>query len=168
MISATAKTIRITKILIVFFAAIFGFLVCFGNITDYGSNYEFVKHTLAMDTTFPGNTLMYRAIHSALAYKIFYLIIIALEGLFSLFCLLGTFCMLKVCKSSGEEFHKAKLFAIIGFLMAIIIWYFSFQVVGGEWFAMWQSKQWNGLTDANRFVSYVLPALIFLCLRIDD
>ena len=28
------------------------------NLIDYGSNYEFVKHVLSMDTTFPGNKLM--------------------------------------------------------------------------------------------------------------
>ena len=32
------------------------------NLVDYGSNHEFVKHVLSMDTTFPGNKLMGRAI----------------------------------------------------------------------------------------------------------
>ena len=41
-------------------------LVAFGNITDYGSNWVFVQHVLAMDSIFPGASIHYRAIHSPL------------------------------------------------------------------------------------------------------
>ena len=35
-----------------------------GNITDYASNFAFVQHVFMMDTTTPGNGIMYRAIAS--------------------------------------------------------------------------------------------------------
>lgn len=37
-------------------------LVAFGNITDFGTNQQFVRHVLAMDTTFKDDDLMWRAV----------------------------------------------------------------------------------------------------------
>ena len=51
----------ITRLAKVLLAAAVGFylaLVVFNNLTDYGSNYVFIQHVLAMDTTFPGNAGM--------------------------------------------------------------------------------------------------------------
>ncbi len=55
---------RITKIVMVACLAVFCLLVVFGNLTDYQSNFLFVKHVMSMDTTYPGNKLMYRAVTS--------------------------------------------------------------------------------------------------------
>jgi predicted small integral membrane protein len=41
---------------------LFGLLVAVDNVIDYGTNYAFVQHVFSMDTTFPGNALMGRAI----------------------------------------------------------------------------------------------------------
>jgi Predicted small integral membrane protein (DUF2165) len=45
-------------------------LVAFDNITDYGTNYLFVQHVMSMDTTFPGNALMYRSITNPVLWRI--------------------------------------------------------------------------------------------------
>jgi predicted small integral membrane protein len=34
--------------------------------------------------------------------------------------------------------------------------------IGGEWFGMWMSSQWNGLESAFRFVVVLLVALVYL------
>jgi predicted small integral membrane protein len=70
-------TLRAIKSALVFGVAIFYSLVVFNNITDYGSNYEFVRHVMMMDSTFPGNRGMWRAIHAPLLHTAFYLSIIA-------------------------------------------------------------------------------------------
>ena len=49
-------------------------------------------------------------------------------------------------------------FLALGFL----IWFFGFMVVGGEWFAMWQSSQWNGQPAAFRFYAALLGVAIFV------
>jgi predicted small integral membrane protein len=36
--------------------------------------------------------------------------------------------------------------------------------IGGEWFGMWQSMQWNGVPSAFRFVMVILGVLIFVAL----
>jgi predicted small integral membrane protein len=53
---------RYAKIILSLVLASFCLLVAFDNITDYGTNYLFVQHVMSMDTTFPGNALMYRSI----------------------------------------------------------------------------------------------------------
>jgi predicted small integral membrane protein len=35
-------------------------------------------------------------------------------------------------------------------------------VIGGEWFGMWQSKDWNGVPSAFRFDVVLLLVLIFV------
>ena len=56
--------IRSSKVALVWAIAFFSSLVVFNNLTDYGSNYMFVAHVLQMDTTFPDNQGMWRAIDS--------------------------------------------------------------------------------------------------------
>ena len=56
--------IRLVKTAMVALTALFALLVAYNNLADYKSNYEFVRHTLSMDTTFPDNALKGRAITS--------------------------------------------------------------------------------------------------------
>ena len=56
--------IRLSKTSMVLAMALFATLAAFGNITDYASNFAFVQHVFMMDTTTPGNGIMYRAIAS--------------------------------------------------------------------------------------------------------
>ena len=72
---------RYAKIVMSLVLASFCLLVTFDNITDYGTNYLFVQHVLSMDTTFPGNALMYRSITNPVLWQIAYGLIIAAEGI---------------------------------------------------------------------------------------
>ena len=66
-------------------------LIGYNNIVDYGSNFEFVRHVLLMDTTFPGNALRGRAIESADLHRYVYALIIAIELICGAVCLIGAF-----------------------------------------------------------------------------
>ena len=46
---------RIVKIVMLGSLALFAWLVTFDNLTDYQTNYAFVRHVLSMDATPPGN-----------------------------------------------------------------------------------------------------------------
>jgi len=61
-------------------------ILVLNNITDYGSTYEFVRHVLMMDSTFPGNHVMWRAVNSPLVHTVFYIGIIAWESVTMLLC----------------------------------------------------------------------------------
>jgi predicted small integral membrane protein len=65
-------TLRIAKMLLVFAVAGFYSFVVFNNTTDYQSNYQFVRHVLMMDSTFPGNRGMWRALNSPAWHTFFY------------------------------------------------------------------------------------------------
>src|SRR5262249_16731207 len=63
---------RYAKIVMSLVLAAFCPLVTFDNITDYGTNYLFVQHVMSMDTTFPGNALMYRSITNPVVWRAAY------------------------------------------------------------------------------------------------
>lgn len=81
--------IRIAKIALVAAFALHASLIVFGNVTDYGTNLEFVRHVLAMDTIFPSSTIRYRAITDPALQQAAYLLIIAIETAIAVLCWLG-------------------------------------------------------------------------------
>ena len=48
-------TMRAAKTALVFGVALFYTFVVFNNLTDYNSNYQFIRHVLVMDSTFSEN-----------------------------------------------------------------------------------------------------------------
>ncbi len=159
---------RYAKIVMSLVLASFCLLVTFDNITDYGTNYLFVQHVLSMDTTFPGNALMYRAITNPVLWQIFYALIIAAEGITGILFLAGAIRLIQLHNASGEAFNRGKTLVIAACTLAFVVWYFGFMVVAGEWFAMWQSQTWNGQEAAFRFYMAVLGVLIFVALPDND
>jgi predicted small integral membrane protein len=155
-------TLRTIKTLLVFGVAIFYSLVVFNNITDYGSNYEFVHHVLMMDSTFPGNHGMWRAINAPLAHTAFYLSIIAWETITMLLCWWGGLRMARSLGGSASAFQSAKSVSIAALAVSLLMWLVAFLAVGGEWFLMWQSKSWNGQDAAFRMFTVVGVVLVLV------
>jgi predicted small integral membrane protein len=153
---------RYAKTVMSLVLAIFCLLVTFDNLTDYGTNYLFVQHVMSMDTTFPGNALMYRSITSPLLWQIAYALIIAAEGVTGTLFFAGAIRLFQVRNAPAEVFNQAKIYTIGACLLAFLVWFFGFMVVAGEWFAMWQSTTWNGQEAAFRFYAAVLGVLIFV------
>ena len=153
---------RLAKILISLSLALFCLLVAFDNVTDPRSNYEFVSHVMSMDTTFPDNRLMYRSVTDPLIWQITYALIIATQFVCGFLFLAGAISMWRARYAVAVNFHQAKTYAIAGALLAFLLWFFVFMVIAGEWFAMWQSKDWNAQAASYRFYITVLAVLIFL------
>ncbi len=147
--------LRLAKVLLVFGVAVFYTLVVFNNITDYGSNYEFVRHVLMMDSTLPNNHGMWRAINSPGIHTAFYLAIIAWEFVTMLLCWWGGFRLAKMLSASVEDFQSAKRVAIAALTLGLLMWLVAFLSIGAEWFLMWQSKIWNGQEAAFRMFTVV-------------
>ncbi len=156
--------VRIAKIVLIAALAAFAFVVTYDNIVDYGSNYEFVRHVLSMDTIFPNSALMHRAITDPRLWTAAYIVIIAVEGLTSLLLAIGALALLALINAPAAAFNRAKVWAIAGLTVGFALWFFGFLVVAGEYFAMWQSKTWNGQEAAFRITVALLGVLIFLCL----
>jgi len=160
--------VRLAKVAMTAMLAAFAFVVTYDNLVDYGSNYEFVKHVLSMDTTFPGNRLMDRAITSPAVWSAAYAVLIAAEGATSVLLAIGALSMLRAITAPAAVFDSAKVWMVAGATLGFGVWFFGFMVVGGEFFAMWQSKIWNGQEAAFRFYMSLLAVLIFVNQRDAD
>ncbi len=156
--------VRFAKIVLVAAIAAFAFVVAYDNVVDYNSNYEFVRHVLSMDTTFPHNALMHRAITDPRLWTAAYIVIIALEAVTSLLLIVGALALLALINAPAVAFNRAKVWAVAGLTVGLTLWFFGFLVVAGEYFAMWQSKTWNGQEVAFRITAVLLGVLIFVCL----
>ncbi len=156
--------IRLAKIVLVAAMALHASLVAFGNITDYGTNWQFVQHVLAMDTIFPNSTIRYRAITSPALQQAAYLAIIAAETSIAMLCWIGAARLLGRVRGSAAAFNGAKGVAVAGLLLGLLTWQVGFISIAGEWFGMWMSKDWNGIPTAFRLVMISLAMLVFLVL----
>jgi predicted small integral membrane protein len=160
--------IRLTKVALIASLAAYALIASFDNIADYDSNFEFVRHVLSMDTTFPGNALMHRAITDKNVWTAAYALIIAAEGLTGLLLVIGALVLLARVRAPAVIFNGAKVWAVAGMTLGFGLWFFGFLVVAGEYFAMWQSKVWNGQEAAFRIAMVILGVLIFVSLPDGD
>ena len=165
MLSDTTLYFRWVKIITVGSLALMSFLIFIGNTTNYYANYYFVEHVMKMDTIFPNSELQYRSIHQPWIYHVGYVVIILLELAMAWFCIQGSREMFVKRREPAAVFYEAKRRAVIGLGIGILIWFTGFEVVGGEWFAMWQSSTWNGLESANRIILFEMLVLILLFMR---
>jgi predicted small integral membrane protein len=160
--------IRLAKAALIASLAAYAFIVTYDNIVDYGSNYQFVGHVLSMDTTLPGNALMGRAINDRRIWTAAYGVIIAAEALTALLLAAGASALLRRLTAPAVIFNGAKVWAVAGLIVGFALWFFGFLVVAGEYFAMWQSKDWNGQESAFRIAITMVGVLIFVSLPDDD
>lgn len=144
--------------------ALYMLLVVFNNITDYGSNFDFVKHVFGMDTTFPGNEDMWRAITSPVLHHIAYVSIITWEASCAFFLTLGAWRLWQARAATTAVWSLARAHATTGLALGILLWLLAFITVGGEWFLMWQSSKWNGLGPATRMFTIMGVVLVLLYL----
>jgi len=152
--------LRVSKAVLVFAIALFYTILVLDNITDYGSNYEFVRHVLMMDSTFPGNHGMWRAVNSPLVQTVFYIGIIAWESVTMFLCWWAGVRLVKSYRADGAQFAAALNVAVIALTTSLLMWLVAFLDVGGEWFLMWQSKLWNGQEAAFRM--FTIVGVVFL------
>ena len=88
-----------------------------------------------------------------------------MEAMMAFCCLKGSLRLVKNLKAEPATFHASKNWAVAGITIGIIIWFMGFEVIGGEWFAMWQSTSWNGLGSAERIVGFLMLSMILLHLK---
>jgi predicted small integral membrane protein len=160
--------VRIAKILLVGALACYASIVAYDNIVDYGSNYQFVRHVLSMDTTFPDNALIHRAITNERVWSKVYALIIAWEWLTTVLLIIGALALLIRLRAPAAIFNRAKIWSVTGLMAGFGLWFFGFLVVAGEYFAMWQSQTWNGQEAAFRLTMVILGVLIFVSLPESD
>jgi predicted small integral membrane protein len=160
MITRTAKLLFLCGI------ALFYTLVVLNNTTDFDSNYQFVRHVLMMDSTFPGNKGMWRALDAPMLHLSFYVSIIAWEIVTMVLSWWGAVALLRNLRNSAAEFNAAKRIPVVALTLSMLMWLVAFLSVGAEWFLMWQSHMWNGQEAAFRM--FVVVGIVLLLILQPD
>jgi predicted small integral membrane protein len=153
---------RSAKLMLLAGIALFYTLVVFNNLTDFDSNYQFVRHVLSMDSTFPGNHGMWRALPSPAFHMAFYISIIAWETATMILLWWGAVRLLRALRLPAAGFNLAKRAAVMALTLSMLMWLVAFLSVGAEWFLMWQSHTWNGQEPAFRMFAVVGLVLVIL------
>jgi predicted small integral membrane protein len=154
--------VQLCQTLFVALIGLFAALVAYNNLRDPASNLRLVEHVLAMDSVFPDTRLKDRAIASPLAHRVAFWLIVAVEALTAALCLVGAGILGLAHGAAAADFHAAKSVAFAGLGLGFALWFGGFMVVGGQWFASWQSKQWSGRESA--FMFYSAIGIAFLAL----
>ncbi|MEU2745422.1 DUF2165 domain-containing protein [Streptomyces collinus] len=152
--STQRGTLTLAAALLTATIALYMALVAFGNITDFGTNQQFVRHVLAMDTTFKDENLMWRAVTSRGLQDAAYVGIIVWETAAALVLIYGSWLWAR------RDDLRARRMSTYGLLMVMLLFGAGFIAIGGEWFSMWQSEDWNGLDAATRIFLFSGVVLI--------
>jgi predicted small integral membrane protein len=139
---------RLIKIFFGIAVGLYMLLVCFNNISDYDTNFQFVSKVSGMEDIFSKEKNGWRAINSRVLQHIFYVFIIAWEIVTTILVTVGVTRMIRKLKSDASDFKESKKFLTTGLFLGIILWFGIFVTIGGEWFLMWQSKIWSGQNTA--------------------
>jgi predicted small integral membrane protein len=103
---------------------------------------------------------MYSALTSPIWHLAFYSSIIAWEIATTILLWWGFANLLKARHLTASKFNAAKRIPIIALTVSLLMWLVAFMSIGGEWFLMWQSREWNGQQAA--FRNFAIVALVFL------
>jgi predicted small integral membrane protein len=160
--------IRLAKIACIATLALDVALVAFDNVTDYWTNFAFVAHVLDMDDIPPASHLRWRAINSPLLHHMTYILIIMTEIIIAALGAVGAMAMLRALRAKGQNFHKAKKAAVVGLSLGFLLYEGAFIVVGGEWFSMWQARDFDAVGSASRIAMAMLATLIFISIKDED
>ncbi|MEV1067720.1 DUF2165 domain-containing protein [Streptomyces sp. NPDC050263] len=153
-IAHASRVLPLAATLLTGTVALYMLLVAFGNITDFGTNQQFVRHVLAMDTTFQDDDVMWRAVTSKGLQDAAYVAIIAWETVAAVVLAAGTWFWAR------RDDIRGRALSTYGLLMVMLLFGAGFIAIGGEWFAMWQSEDWNGLDAATRAFLFAGVVLI--------
>jgi predicted small integral membrane protein len=153
---------RSAKLLLLAGIAYYYTLVVFNNLSDFNSNYEFIRHVLSMDSTFPGNHAMWRAMPWPAIHLVFYWTIIAWEFATGVLAWWGVIRLARALRGPADAFNAAKRLPVAALTLSLLMWLVAFLDVGGEWFLMWQSRAWNGQEEAFRMFMIVGFVLLLL------
>ena len=158
--------IRSLKSLLVFAMALMFAVIVVGNVFDFEANLRFISHVMSMDTLPQDSAIGGRAIANEVFHHIALWIIIFWQAAITLILLLGGVALWGE-RDSGSAFQQAKGTAILGLFLGLFLYLVVFLIIGGEWFAMWQSKDWNAQSSSFRFAALFVFALVILLFRDD-
>ena len=135
-------------------------LVVLGNAVDPAANLSYVQHVLAMDSVFPHSTQKWRAITNPELWRLGYVLILVYQTLVAGWLLWAT---VRLARAKPAGWVVARNFASGALVTTMLLWLVPFITVGGEWFQMWQSEDWNGIQSAS--LNFAVHGIVLLYLQ---
>jgi predicted small integral membrane protein len=132
---------------LVLMTATYYLLVAFDNITNPASNWVFVKGVLSGDGTPPNDGFEWREIHTSWFHVIAYVGVITGETLTGLSLAAAGFIGLRRA-GSAPQWAATQRLTLLGCTIGLLVFFFGFISVGGNWFIMYLNGKWNGLEPA--------------------
>lgn len=135
-------------------------LVVLNNAVDPAANFAYVQHVLAMDTVFPHSTQKWRAISNPELWRLGYVLILVYQTLVA-----GWLCWatVRLARAGEAAWRAAREFASGALVFTMLLWLVPFITIGGEWFQMWQSRDWNGIDAAS--LNFIVHGIVLLYLQ---
>lgn len=159
--------IRITKIILVLFVGLQGWLYVAGNLANWDAGLSAIAYVLGMqEHTYYANHLLPPITSPALVTAAFVIIVFG-EFLVGALSFKGVWDLWKARKSSAETFNASKTCAILGPATAMVVWFGGFIVLGGGLFQMWQTQIGDG-SFTGSFVYAATSGLVLLFVQADD
>lgn len=107
-------------------------------------------------------TARFPALTSSAWSLVFYWGIILWELVTAILLCWGTVALVRALRGHATQFNAARGTATIALALSLFLWLVAFLDIGGEWFLMWQSAQWNGQAAAARNFTVVGIVLLLL------
>ena len=107
---------------------------------------------------------MSRAILSDTLHRLLYAGIIATELAYGALCLSGALRLFGARKAMRRASKRPRNLAIGGLALGFALYFLGFMIVGGEWFQMWRSVDWNFQQPAFRFSAASASCSIFVAM----
>ena len=159
---------RLIKILLAAFVAIFCIFYAVQNIVNLQAAHGFVAYVASMadHNAYPAHFGL--AITApALTWTMLW-IIIALEMGAGLLAAKGAYDLFAARNATADDFNAAKSYAMAACGVAIIVWFGLFSAIAGTYFQMWQTEAGlNALRDASMFSVQNGMVLLILALKDD-
>jgi len=143
-------------------------VVAFDNITNPQSNWVFVQGVLSLDGVFDNSGFEWRAINANWFHVLAYVALIAMETLTGILLTWAGVVGLKNA-TNRTGWGNAQRLTMLGVTTGLLVFFFGFITVGGNWFVMYLNSKWNGLDPAfQNTTTTFLTALLVLGVLIFD
>ena len=159
--------IRLLKIAFVASISLLCLIYAAQNVANLEACYQAFAYVLGQADHLVYPDSVFPAIQSSLITWLALTLIISLEFAAGLLAAKGVWDLWVVRKAPAEDFNGAKIYALLGCGMGIVVWLGFFAVFGGALFQMWQTEA-GGASMDDAFQFFTARALVFLIVSSAD